>query len=54
MKAYMPRMADRILTERLEAKGAVLIEGPKWCGKTTTGKQFAKSVLEMCFPHTRG
>ena len=50
MKAYMPRMADRILTERLESKGAVLIEGPKWCGKTTTGKQFAKSVLEMDRP----
>jgi predicted AAA+ superfamily ATPase len=50
MKAYMPRTADGILKNRLESKGAVLIEGPKWCGKTTTGKQFAKSVIEMDRP----
>ena len=47
---YIPRLADQILAERLEAKGAVLIEGPKWCGKTTTAKQIAKSVLEMDHP----
>lgn len=50
MKKYMPRTADGILKNRLASKGAVLIEGPKWCGKTTTGKQFAKSVLEMDRP----
>ena len=35
MKVYLPRIADKLLEERLDAKGAVLIEGPKWCGKTT-------------------
>lgn len=50
MKKYMPRTADGILKNRLASKGAVLIEGPKWCGKTTTGKQFAKSVIEMDRP----
>lgn len=47
---YMPRIADHVLTEKLASKGAVLITGPKWCGKTTTGRQFAKSVLEMDRP----
>ena len=45
MKAYLPRIADKLLEERLYAKGAVLIEGPKWCGKTTTAKQKAKSFI---------
>lgn len=47
---YLPRIVDKILEDKLEAKGAVLIEGPKWCGKTTTGKQFAKSVISMGRP----
>ena len=47
---YMPRIVDRILEERLEAVGAVLIAGPKWCGKTTTAEQQAKSVLKMQDP----
>ena len=47
---YIPRLADQVLADRLEAKGAVLIEGPKWCGKTTTSKQIAKSVIEMDHP----
>ena len=50
MKKYMPRIADRILADRLEARGAVLIEGPKWCGKTTTAKHIARSVIEMDRP----
>ncbi len=50
MKAYLPRVADKLLKERLDAKGAILIEGPKWCGKTTTGKMMANSVLEMDKP----
>lgn len=33
---YLHRIADDVLKERLEAFGAVLVEGPKWCGKTTT------------------
>ncbi|WP_071440823.1 ATP-binding protein [Traorella massiliensis] len=50
MGKYMTRIADKIIIDRLEAKGAILIEGPKWCGKTTTGKHLAKSVIEMDRP----
>lgn len=44
---YKPRVADRLLSRKLSGKGAVLIEGPKWCGKTTTAKQQAKSLLDL-------
>ena len=47
---YLPRIVDNILAERLEAVGAVLIAGPKWCGKTTTAAQQAKSVLKLQDP----
>ena len=47
---YLPRIADRLLQERLEAFGAILIEGAKWTGKTTTAEQHAKSVLKMQDP----
>lgn len=47
---YRPRIADSILARRLKGKGAVLIQGPKWCGKTTTGEQVAKSILYMSKP----
>ena len=50
MKEYLPRISDKLLEERLDAKGAVLIEGPKWCGKTTTAKQQAKSFISMDRP----
>lgn len=50
MKEYIPRIADKILAVRLESKGAVLIEGPKWCGKTTTAKHTAQSAIEMDKP----
>lgn len=46
-KNYRKRIADEILKRKLEGKGAVLIEGPKWCGKTTTAEQIAASVLYM-------
>ena len=45
MEKYRARIADAILERKLEGKGAVLIEGPKWCGKTTTAEQIAKSVI---------
>lgn len=45
--SYLHRTADVVLSERLEAFGAVLIEGPKWCGKTTTSEQIAKSVIRL-------
>ncbi len=51
--AYLPRIADHILKEYLEAFGAVLIEGPKWCGKTTTAEQQANSELKLQNPDTR-
>ncbi len=44
---YKPRIADYLLARKLEGKGAVLVEGTKWCGKTTTAEQMAKSVLYM-------
>lgn len=47
MAEYKPRIADIILERKVLGKGAVLIEGPKWCGKTTTAKQLAKSVLDL-------
>lgn len=53
MKKYRKRIADGILARKLEGKGAVLIEGPKWCGKTTTAEQFAASILYMDDPERR-
>ncbi len=50
MKSYKQRVADAILAKKLAGKGAVLIEGPKWCGKTTTAEQICKSVLYMSAP----
>lgn len=47
MVKYKQRISDRILKRKVLGKGAVLIEGPKWCGKTTTAKQLAKSVLDL-------
>lgn len=52
MKEYRARIADKILEEKLDAMGAVLIEGPKYCGKTTLALQQAKSVLSMSDPDT--
>ena len=48
MKAkYKPRIADKLLARKLAGKGAVLVEGPKWCGKTTTAQQQAQSLLNL-------
>ena len=47
MAEYKHRIADKLLERKVLGKGAVLIEGPKWCGKTTTAKQLAKSVLDL-------
>ena len=47
---YRKRLADEVLKDKLEASGAVLVEGAKWCGKTTTSKQIAKSILYMQEP----
>ncbi|MCQ2088274.1 MAG: AAA family ATPase, partial [Bacilli bacterium] len=53
MKEYKNRIADQILADKLEAMGAVLIEGPKYCGKTTLATQQAKSILYMADPDTK-
>lgn len=53
MKKYRARIADDNLKRKLEGKGAVLIEGPKWCGKTTTAEQLAASVLYMDDPERK-
>lgn len=50
IETYRPRIADKLLARKLKGKGAVLIEGPKWCGKTTTAEQLAKSVLYVSEP----
>ena len=50
---YRPRIADRLLERKLKGKGAVLLEGAKWCGKTTTAEQICRSVLYMSEPGKR-
>lgn len=53
MKEYKKRIADQILEKKLKGKGAVLIQGPKWCGKTTTAEQIAGSILYMAKPEDK-
>ena len=50
---YFKRISDELLHQRLQAMGAVLIEGPKWCGKTTTAVQQAKSIIRLQDPDER-
>ena len=47
MKGYKQRIADQLLENKMAGKGAVLIVGPKWCGKTTTAKQQSRSILDL-------
>ena len=47
---YLPRVVDKEIDELMEVMGAVLIEGCKWCGKSTTGLHHAKSVIEFQNP----
>ena len=53
MREYMTRLADISLQNKLKGKGAVLIQGPKWCGKTTTAEQIAQSVIYMDQPESK-
>lgn len=48
---YKPRIADELLKRKLKGKGAVLIEGAKWCGKTSTAEQQANSIVYMSDPN---
>ena len=50
---YIERIIDHDLEKYLKMIGAVLIVGPKWCGKTTTGEQYAKSILKLQDPDNR-
>ena len=49
-EVYRPRLADVVLREQLDAAGMILVQGAKWCGKTTTARQQSKSVLYMNDP----
>lgn len=53
MANYRKRIADQLLIKKLKSAGAVLIEGPKWCGKTTTAEQIAASILYMDEPEKK-
>ena len=53
MRKYKKRLVDSILEKKLRLRGAVLIQGPKWCGKTTTAEQMAKSILYMDEPELK-
>ena len=52
-KDYQPRIADRTLQKKLKTSGAVLITGPKWCGKTWTGLNASNSVIYLQDPDKR-
>jgi len=49
----MPRVVDDVLKNKLEYVGAVLIEGTKWCGKSTTVMRFSNSYIEFQDPDKR-
>ena len=53
MKNYRRRIMDTLLEKKLQAKGAVLIEGPKWCGKTTTAEEIANSKIMLAKPDSK-
>lgn len=50
---YYPRIYDLKIKQRLASKGAILVEGPKWCGKTTTCRELSASVLYLSDPATK-
>lgn len=52
-KQYIPRLFDDVLSFALKSKGAVLVVGPKWCGKSTTCKKHAKTVIDLMPINTR-
>lgn len=47
MKKYKQRIADELIKRKLLGKGAILVQGPKWCGKTTTAKQVAQTIVNL-------
>lgn len=53
MKEYYPRIIDELLKKKLRTSGAVLLKGPRWCGKTTSASRIAKSIIFIQDPSTR-
>ena len=53
MNKYIPRIIDKEIDDLLKIMGAVLIEGCKWCGKSTTGAKHAKSIIELQNPNNQ-
>ena len=53
MEKYIPRIIDKEIDDLLKIMGAVLIEGCKWCGKSTTGAKHAKSIIELQNPNNQ-
>ena len=51
--SYLPRIVDKEIDELMEIMGAILIEGCKWCGKSTTGFHHAKSIIEFQNPDSK-
>lgn len=49
---YLPRLIEKPITESMKTNGCIVIEGPKWCGKSTTSERFAKSVIKLQKPAT--
>lgn len=49
---YLPRLIEKTITESMKTNGCIVIEGPKWCGKSTTSERFAKSVIKLQKPAT--
>lgn len=50
--AYLPRLIENTITRSMKTNGCIVIEGPKWCGKSTTSERFAKSVVKLQKPAT--
>jgi len=50
MFEYIPRLVEKTIEKQLKAMGGIVVEGPKWCGKSTTAKRFAKTVVELQKP----
>ena len=51
MRKYLDRLIESSISETMQSTGCVVIEGPKWCGKSTTAKRFAKTVVELAKPN---
>ena len=47
MEKYLKRVLDDIIEKKMQSIGAVLIEGPKWCGKSTISKKYVKSIIKF-------